>query len=213
MVLPYQMLRLTEKATPQKPLHRHCKRRFLYILSCLSHTISLPHPPKSVVIIFLWSMNCVLRKCSIFYHFCYFSSSTESMSGCSIVAFIAAGRKTFIGEKCECSSSKENGGAPEKLITGNFSKVFVSGLALQLRDFNSMLPVETFDIMCLQLHQIEKKKFTWSQAENIWVDGDVSMHITIYGFAIRMLGLNSYWFVTFLVFSLCWCPQPPSSKK
>ena len=100
----------------------------------------------------------MLLICSIFYHFCYFSSSMESMSGCSIVAFIAAGRKTFIGEKCERSSTKENGGAPEKLITGNFNKVFVSGLALALCDFNSMLSVETFDIMCLQLASNREKE-------------------------------------------------------
>jgi hypothetical protein len=113
------------KGDASKALAQALQEKVFYIHMSFSFYLS-PHSPKSVVIVFL-SMNCVLVKCSIFYLLCSFSSSMESMSGCSIVAFIAAGRKTFIGEKCECSSSKENGGAPKKLITGNFSEVFVSG--------------------------------------------------------------------------------------
>jgi len=76
------------------------------------------------------------------------------LSGCSIVAFITAGRKTFTGEKCECSSSKENGGTPEKLITGNFSVCFwhFSSMILKACCLEGL-----FNILCLHHHQIDEE--------------------------------------------------------
>lgn len=119
VVLAYQTLWLKQKAMLPKPLHRHCKRRFiLFILKNIYFltSFSFSHSPP---LLFCQYALCAFHVCV----FCFFLMY-GILSGCSIVAFITAGRKTFTGEKCECSSSKENGGTPEKLITGNFSVCF-----------------------------------------------------------------------------------------
>lgn len=86
---------LREKVIPQKPLHRHYKKRFwTFLMSC-----------------------CLLVSVNLYI---LFSQPWVLLTGGCAAAFITAGRETFTGEKCSCSSSEKNRGASEKFASSNF---------------------------------------------------------------------------------------------
>lgn len=68
----------------------------------------------------MFSAYCFSLSCNVLNWFVTCSQLEVSFSGCNVIALIAAGRKTFAGEKCEWSSSEKDRGASEKLITSNF---------------------------------------------------------------------------------------------
>lgn len=120
----HRILWLWKKAITLKPLHRHCKRRFLVSTHVLQFCFAFwcVQPTEIITLLLNW----------------------VSVSGCSIVTSITAGRKTFTGEKCECSSSEKNGGASEKLTASNpIEQFFVALLYWKLwcRSFIQILHI------------------------------------------------------------------------
>lgn len=165
---------------------------FFFLNTYFLASFSFSHSPP---LLFCWCGLCAFHVCVCVFFFFFLTYGI--LSGCSIVAFITAGRKTITGEKCECSSSKENGGTPEKLITGNFSVCFwhFSSMILKVCCLEGVLTLFVCIITKLM------KKFMWFLEEIFEWMGDFWKHIIIMRFYYLIIGSSFILMYYFLIFS------------